>query len=50
MKLDCTDFGCYLDECYLPIRDKYLIKSMDKALYSLRNCVLLQTEKDFKVL
>ncbi len=50
MKLDRTDFGCYLDECYLPIRDKYLIKSMDKALYSLRNCVLLQTEKDFKVL
>lgn len=50
MKLDRTYFGCYLDECYLPIRDKYLIKSMDKALYSLRNCVLLQTEKDFKVL
>lgn len=50
MKLDRTDFGCYLDECYLPIRDKYLIKSMDKALYSARNCVLLQTEKDFKVL
>ena len=50
MKLDRTNFGCYLDECYLPIRDKYLIKSMDKALYSLRNCVLLQTEKDFKVL
>ncbi len=49
MKLDRTDFGCYLDECYLPIRDKYLIKSMDKALYSLRNCVLLQIEIRFNL-
>ena len=50
MQFVCTDIGCYLGECDLSICDNYLIKSMDKTLYSARNCVLLQTEKDFKVL